>query len=497
MGKLVRSQRGARRLTFVVIVLLLLGAGAGDASLARSRGPRSLTTGRGHRPSEVSPSPTIPPLLYFNVNDQPVVSVSSGPNGVVSVTGVEPSNPPTGLIPFGLPGANPAAATPDRPSSAATAVASALPGFADAAGARALGMLSYTANPGGTISEDQGWVKANIVTETVPLLGPVTCNRQMFPELVGAMEALQADGLSRVIDAAPLPADSCWDPRFQGDDPTRGLSYHAWGLAITLNPDQNVMGGPSHQDPRLVSTLASWGFVWGGTWAPADPADFVLPNLLLPASGSLSVSVAASSTVTAGATVTATAAIEGAIAPTGSVTLQLFGPDDPTCAGPPASLVTAPLVGTGAVGAVAAPEVPGAYSWVARYAGDALNPAASSSCAGASTLVSVAQASLVLGAASAVPLGEPTAATAALSGGAVGSGGTLTFLLYGPDDPTCARDPGFEAALLPPAPGSYSSTPTVPSSPGVYQWVATYSGDDGSPPAGTGCGAAPVTILTP
>ena len=54
------------------------------------------------------------------------------------------------------------------------------------------------------------------------------------------------------------------------------LSHHAWGSAIDLNVSANPLGGPSHQDPRLVEVFRKWGFTWGGDWLTPDPMHFEL-----------------------------------------------------------------------------------------------------------------------------------------------------------------------------------------------------------------------------
>ncbi len=74
---------------------------------------------------------------------------------------------------------------------------------------------------------------------------------------------------------------------------------------------------------------------------------------------------------------------------TGAVAFRLYGPNDPTCAGPPAftslnSLVptsNAPGFGAGlATSSPFVPTQPGTYQWVASYAGDASNTSATTAC---------------------------------------------------------------------------------------------------------------------
>lgn len=145
-----------------------------------------------------------------------------------------------------------------------------------------LGSFKYTPNPNGSINEDQAWVKANIVTRTVPILGSVTCNKLMFPQLIGALTELQDDGLASLLNATEYQQHqgNCWQARYVDSDPSRGLSYHAWGIAIDLNRNENPEGGASRQDPRLIQIFNHWGFRWGGLFYPPDPMHFELAGIM-------------------------------------------------------------------------------------------------------------------------------------------------------------------------------------------------------------------------
>ena len=150
------------------------------------------------------------------------------------------------------------------------------------AAAKLLGSFTWKANPDGSITENAAWVNANIVTRSVPILGTVTCNKLMFRQLTGALTELQQEGLAGLIDAGEyrLHPGNCYQPRFVDSDPGRGISYHAWGIAIDLNRNVNPEGGASHQDPRLVAAFQQWGFRWGGVFYPPDPMHFELAGIM-------------------------------------------------------------------------------------------------------------------------------------------------------------------------------------------------------------------------
>jgi hypothetical protein len=120
---------------------------------------------------------------------------------------------------------------------------------------------------------DPSWLRRNVVTRSVPILGAVTCNRRLFPPLRRALRTLARRGLSPVVDRADYAG--CQAPR---RIPGSGsLSLHAWGLAIDLNAAANPRLRDSAQDPRLVRAMEEAGFTWGGRWLTVpDPMHFEL-----------------------------------------------------------------------------------------------------------------------------------------------------------------------------------------------------------------------------
>lgn len=142
--------------------------------------------------------------------------------------------------------------------------------------ARAFGAFSYRYFADGTIEPDAAWVRANIVTARVPILGEVTCHRLMFPQLRGALQDVVDAGLAATIHTY----DGCYVPRFIERDPSHAISLHTWGIAIDINAATNGRGGAGTQDPRVVQIFKRWGFQWGGDWDYTDPMHFQLGALL-------------------------------------------------------------------------------------------------------------------------------------------------------------------------------------------------------------------------
>ena len=142
--------------------------------------------------------------------------------------------------------------------------------------ARAFGAFSYRYFPDGTIEPDAAWVRANIVSASVPILGTVTCHRLMIPQLRGALQDVKNAGLASTIHSY----DGCYVPRFIERNPSHAISLHTWGIAIDLDASTNGRGGTGTMDPRVVQIFKRWGFRWGGDWSYTDPMHFEIGALL-------------------------------------------------------------------------------------------------------------------------------------------------------------------------------------------------------------------------
>jgi hypothetical protein len=135
---------------------------------------------------------------------------------------------------------------------------------------RAVGIYNYQVLSGGRIAPEPSWVRTHISTEVVPILGSVTCNTLIFPQLRAALSAIVEDGLADLIH--PEEYAGCYNPRFIAG--TTQLSNHAFGLALDLNVPGNQRGTVGEMDPRVVAVFEEWGFTWGGDWRYTDPMHF-------------------------------------------------------------------------------------------------------------------------------------------------------------------------------------------------------------------------------
>ncbi len=90
----------------------------------------------------------------------------------------------------------------------------------------------------------------------------------------------------------------------------------------------------------------------------------------------------ASPATTVGQPITDTATLANGFNPTGTITFDLYGPNNATCTGTPPFTSTVTVNngnGTYTSGAFT-PTQPGSYQWIARYSGDANNEAATTAC---------------------------------------------------------------------------------------------------------------------
>ncbi len=132
----------------------------------------------------------------------------------------------------------------------------------------------FSARPtyGGYIRVDPAWERRHIVTGRVPLLGEVTCNRALIPQLRGALHEVASSGLKYAID--PTQYRGCLSTRFVDSRPGGRLSHHSWGIALDINALDNPHGSQPSQDERLVQIMRDWGFTWGGRWLDPDGMHF-------------------------------------------------------------------------------------------------------------------------------------------------------------------------------------------------------------------------------
>jgi D-alanyl-D-alanine carboxypeptidase len=142
----------------------------------------------------------------------------------------------------------------------------------------AVGTFTYTPHADGTVTPDPSWVRSYIRTERVPIIGNVTCNKGMIPQLRAALTEVVRQGLASKIH--PGEYAGCYVPRYIARDPAKGLSLHSWGIAVDLNVPGNQRGTVGQMDRRVVGIFKKWGFAWGGDWSYTDPMHFEMAEVV-------------------------------------------------------------------------------------------------------------------------------------------------------------------------------------------------------------------------
>ena len=144
--------------------------------------------------------------------------------------------------------------------------------------ADAVGTYTYRVLGGGKIAPDPAWVSSHIATETMPIIGSMTCNKAIFPQLRAALTEIQQAGLAPEIH--PGEYAGCFYPRFIAGTTT--LSNHAFGLAIDINAPENARGTAGQMNRQVVAIFQRWGFTWGGVWHYTDPMHFEMNKIVTP-----------------------------------------------------------------------------------------------------------------------------------------------------------------------------------------------------------------------
>jgi uncharacterized repeat protein (TIGR01451 family) len=270
-------------------------------------------------------------------------------------------------------------------------------------------------------------------------------------------------------------------------EPVVSHTYSTPGASYTATVTETSSGGTSTTQVFTGHTMSRNG----GPQAVAD-ANVVVPRIV-PTFGATS-----SPDVPIGGSVNDTATLSGGEGPTGTITFELFGPEDATCANPPVSTSTVDV--TAGNGSYPSPDFSpaavGTYRWTASYSGDSQNEPATVDCNAGGQTVTVSKVAPTFGATSSpdVPIGGSVNDTATLSGGE-GPTGTITFELFGPEDAICGTAPVSTTTVnVTAGNGSYPSPDFSPAAVGTYRWTASYSGDSQNEPATVDCNATGQTV---
>jgi len=178
---------------------------------------------------------------------------------------------------------------------------------------------------------------------------------------------------------------------------------------------------------------------------------------------------------------------------------QLYASSDQECVKPilPRPVTTPVDKGNGTYESPAVTmRTPGSYQWVVTYRYDDNAASLIGSCNDAKERVLVkAKPSLTTSASGTILAGEEIHDTAALSR-ASSPTGAISFQLYSSSDRECATPIGPPVTTeVDRGEGSYESPAIIEYTPGSYQWVASYSGDENNAAVTTKCNHAKERVL--
>lgn len=205
-----------------------------------------------------------------------------------------------------------------------------------------------------------------------------------------------------------------------------------------------------------------------------------------------SITTTASAGVVIGQSVSDTAVLTGGTKPTGTITFNLYGPNNSTCSGSPALSSSVKVNGNGTYhSGNLKPKTAGTYEWVATYSGDSKNSSVSEPCGSTNESVTVTAATpkMTTTASPDTTVGNSISDAATLSSG-VAPTGTITFNAYGPDDPACLDAPAFTSTATVSGNGTYHSDKFSVGEVGTFLFVASYSGDTNNVATSGKCGDA-------
>jgi hypothetical protein len=193
-----------------------------------------------------------------------------------------------------------------------------------------------------------------------------------------------------------------------------------------------------------------------------------------------------SGTVGMGGSVYDRAILSGGANPSGTITFDLFGPSNSTCAGTAIDTDTEPVSGGSATSISFVVNAAGTYNWEASYSGDTNNDPVSSPCSSETVSVTKATPTITTQTSGLTIIGNPISDTAFVSGG-FDPTGSVTFTLYGPADPTCKH--AVVSTTSGDLSGGEATSGSVLVGAGTYEWVATYTGDSNNNVVSSPCGS--------
>jgi len=127
----------------------------------------------------------------------------------------------------------------------------------------------------------RGWVEITnrfeskyLVTVNLPFVGKKRIHKKIKDALLGVL--LEIEKKAKIFQEFEYITDlQIWAPRHIGRDKRKRLSSHTWGIAVDVNPLENLPGCLNPTIPGcVVEIFKKHGFVWGGDWRIKDYMHF-------------------------------------------------------------------------------------------------------------------------------------------------------------------------------------------------------------------------------
>ncbi len=129
---------------------------------------------------------------------------------------------------------------------------------------RIFGSFGFTELNAGRIEIDPGWIRQNIVTLSLPIVGMIACHRLVKCQLERVFVELQEKELSHLIDVDDFSRNGgCFIPRHTrllSGGYSKSLSRHSFGIALDINPTAYPYGSNRQQPKVLRDVFSKWGF---------------------------------------------------------------------------------------------------------------------------------------------------------------------------------------------------------------------------------------------
>lgn len=235
------------------------------------------------------------------------------------------------------------------------------------AGLAANSEFIYWGNPSGSGSIGRARLNGSDVEETfINPAGPLT----PYGVAIDATHIYWANANDNSIDRADISGGGIEEEFIP--------NAHPAGVAV----DANYVYWGKAQPPEAIGRADIDGGNIQSNFIPGAEEAFGLATDVAPAILSTSPAV----NLNAG-TIQGIAALKGANAPDGTISFDLYGPGDKTCAGAPLESSIAPVSGNGFYRSTEfTPIQAGTYHWTAAYSGDAENDPVNGACEGAVTV---------------------------------------------------------------------------------------------------------------